>query len=158
METTEATRAPSHAHAAQTYEGGCFCGAVRFTVTGEPAVMGYCHCDSCRSWSASPVNAFTLWKPSALRVTQGAELVETFHKTPRSYRKWCKRCGGHLYNEHPQWDLVDVYAAVIPSFPFKPALHVNYQETRLPLHDGLPKMKDIPSEMGGSGLTIPEGI
>ena len=113
METTEATRPEAHTHAARTYEGACFCGAVKFTVTGEPAVMGYCHCDSCRSWSASPVNAFTLWKPDAIRVTQGAQLVETFHKTPRSYRKWCKRCGGHLYNEHPQWDLVDVYAGKI---------------------------------------------
>src|SRR5207249_6986507 len=42
----------------KTYKGSCFCGAVKFTVTGEPAAMGYCHCESCRSWSAGPVNAF----------------------------------------------------------------------------------------------------
>ena len=24
-----------------TYEGSCFCGAVKFTVSGEPAGMGY---------------------------------------------------------------------------------------------------------------------
>jgi len=33
---------------AKTYQGSCFCGAVQFTVTGEPAAMGYCHCSSCR--------------------------------------------------------------------------------------------------------------
>ena len=44
-----------------TFSGQCFCGAVQFTVTGEPAVQGYCHCESCRHWSASPVNALTLW-------------------------------------------------------------------------------------------------
>src|SRR5207253_10783538 len=27
------------------------------TVCGEPAAMGYCHCESCRSWSAGPVDA-----------------------------------------------------------------------------------------------------
>ena len=60
-----------------TYKGSCFCGAVRFAVSGEPAAMGYCHCESCRHWSAGPVNAFTLWKPEALQVTQGADNIGT---------------------------------------------------------------------------------
>ena len=139
-----------------TYKGACFCGAVQFTVTGEPAAMGYCHCDSCRKWSAGPLNAFTLWKPQALRITRGADNIASFAKTPRSNRKWCKVCGGHLFTEHPQWSLVDVYAAVIPEFPYKPAVHVNYQESRLALPDGLPKMQDLPKEMGGSGTVLAE--
>jgi len=138
------------------YEGSCFCGAVQFNVSGEPAVMGYCHCDSCRHWSAGPVNAFSLWKPNAVRVTRGADLIGTYTKTPRSNRKWCKACGGHVFNEHPGWELIDVYAAVIPTFRFKAGVHVNYEETVLPMHDGLPKFKDIPKEMGGSGDSIAE--
>ena len=137
-----------------TYKGSCFCGAVQFTVSGEPAAMGYCHCESCRSWSAGPVNAFTLWKPEALKVTRGADQIATFNKTPRSGRKWCKACGGHLFTDHPAWDLVDVYAAVIPDFPFKPGVHVHYQETKLRMSDRLPKMKDLPAEMGGSGVAL----
>jgi len=140
----------------QTYAGACFCSAVQFTVTGGPAAMGYCHCESCRSWSAGPVNAFTLWKPDALKVTRGADKIGSFNKTPRSARKWCKTCGGHLFTEHPQWQLTDVYAASIPSYPFTPGVHVNYQETKLRMKDGLPKMKDLPKEMGGSGETLPE--
>jgi hypothetical protein len=58
--------------------------------------------------------------------------------------------------EHPQWGLIDVYAAVMPDFPFRPGLHVNYQETRLQIKDGLPKMTDVPKEMGGSGASLPE--
>jgi hypothetical protein len=54
------------------------------------------------------------------------------------------------------WGLTDVYAAVIPGFPFRPAVHVNYQETTLHLKDGLPKLKDLPGEMGGSGAMIAE--
>ena len=52
------------------YKGSCFCGTVQFTVSGDPAGMGYCHCESCRSWSAGPVNAFTLWKPEAVQITR----------------------------------------------------------------------------------------
>lgn len=71
-------------------------------------------------------------------------------------RKWCKKCGGHLFTEHPAWNLTDVYAAVIPGFPYKPGVHVNYQETKLRIKDGLPKLKDLPKEMGGSGASLPE--
>ena len=136
------------------YKGSCFCGAVQFTVRGEPAGMGYCHCESCRSWSAGPVNAFTLWKPEAVEVTRGAELIGTFNKTPGSSRKWCRTCGGHLFTDHPGMGLIDVYAASIPDLPFKPGIHVHYGETRLRMPDGLPKMRDMPSEMGGSGITV----
>jgi hypothetical protein len=140
----------------KTYQGSCFCGAVKFTVSGEPAAMGYCHCESCRSWAAAPVNAFTLWKPESLRITRGADNIGTYNKTPKSSRKWCKTCGGHLFTEHPHWQLTDVYAGVIPEFPYQAGVHVNYQETRLHIKDGLPKLKDLPAEMGGSGVAIAE--
>ncbi len=138
------------------HKGSCFCGSVQFTVSGEPAAMGYCHCESCRTWSASPVNAFTLWKPDAVKVTTGVEHIETFSKTPKSFRKWCRKCGGHLFTHHPAMGLTDVYAAVIPTLQFRPALHVNYQEAKLRIKDGLPKMKDVPKEMAGTGVTLAE--
>ena len=133
------------------HTGECFCGSVKIEVTGKPEGMGYCHCQSCRSWSAAPVNAFTLWKTDAVRVTAGAEHVGTFQKTPRSLRQYCKRCGGHLMTIHPLWGLIDVYAATIPTLKFVPGVHVNYAETVLPMRDGLPKLKDFPAELGGSG-------
>jgi len=138
------------------YQGRCFCGAVELRVTGAPAAMGYCHCTSCRQWSASPVNAFTLWAPGAVTITRGADVLGSYSKTENSIRKWCKTCGGHVLTEHPKFGLIDVYAATIPDLPFEPALHVNYGETVLRLHDGLVKQKDFPKEMGGSGTTIPE--
>lgn len=52
------------------YHGSCFCGSVQFTVSGEPTAMGYCHCESCRHWSAGPVNAFSLWKPDAIQMSK----------------------------------------------------------------------------------------
>ena len=141
---------------ANTNKGKCFCGSVEFTVTGAPAALGYCHCSSCREWSAGPVNAFTLWPPEAVKVTKGADNIGVYHRTDKSLRKWCKTCGGHLFTDHPPWNLVDVYAAVIPSVKFKPGVHVHYQETVLPMADGLPKQKDLPKEMGGSGVLLAE--
>ena len=139
-----------------TYEGQCYCGAITIEVTGEAAGAGYCHCKNCRSWSAGPVNAFTLWPADAVKVTKGAELIGEYNANEQSYRQWCTQCGGHLLTRHPQWDLVDVYAATIPSYPFTPGVHVNYESTVLPMKDGLPKLKDFPAELGGSGEAIAE--
>jgi hypothetical protein len=139
-----------------THKGKCFCGTVEVEVQGEPEAMGYCHCSSCRSWSAAPVNAFTLWKPQSVKVTKGAEFVGSFMKTQNSRRQFCKRCGGHLMNEHPLLGLIDVYAATIPTLKFSPGVHVNYAETVLPMKDGLPKLKDFPAELGGSGVVVAE--
>ena len=142
--------------AAVAHKGACFCGTVQIEVTGEPAAMGYCHCSSCRSWSASPVNAFSLWKPEAIRVVSGAKNLATFSKTKFSERQYCSKCGGHLMNNHPPLGLVDVYAATIPTLRFTPSVHVNYAQTVLPIRDGLPKLKDFPSAFGGSGEAVPE--
>lgn len=137
-----------------SYTGKCFCGSVEFALTGEPVAMGYCHCSSCRHWSAGPVNAFTLWSPENVKITKGADKIGVYNRTERSLRKWCKSCGGHLFTDHPLWKLIDVYSAVISGLKFKPGVHVNYQETVLPIKDGLPKQKDFPKEMGGSGVLL----
>ncbi|HTP91287.1 MAG TPA: GFA family protein [Xanthobacteraceae bacterium] len=138
------------------HRGRCFCGAVEIEVDGAPEAMGYCHCASCRSWSAAPVNAFTLWKPETVKVTKGVEFVGHFMKTKMSDRQYCTKCGGHLMTDHPPLGLVDVYAATISSVTFSPGVHVNYAETVLPMKDGLPKLKDFPTEFGGSGVVVPE--
>lgn len=138
------------------YRGTCFCGDVEVTVTGEPKAMGYCHCDSCRTWSAGPVNAFSLWEPSQVAVAKGADKLGVYSKTEASDRKFCTSCGGHVLTDHPTLGLVDVYVAIMPEFKFDPAVHVHYQESVLEIADGLPKFKDLPAEMGGSGETIPD--
>jgi len=140
----------------QTYTGTCFCGAVEVVVTGEPVAMGYCHCASCRTWAAAPVNAFSLWKAGNVTVTRGESTLGEFHKAPQSQRKFCRTCGGHVMTSHPPWDLVDVYASILPELPFAPRVHLHYAEKTLALRDGLPKYKDVPKNMGGSGETLPE--
>ena len=145
------------------YIGHCFCGEVEFTLVGKPEVMAYCHCDSCRQWSASPVSGFTLWKPENIQIIKGKHSIDGFTGNPLSddqtivsNRSWCKECGGHLYTDHPTMGLVDVPSAVIDNFIFTPGFHVHYQESVHAMKDGLPKFKDLPQEAGGSGEQLAE--
>src|ERR1700719_3022120 len=119
------------------YKGQCFCGTVQLEVSGAPEGMGYCHCRSCRSWSGGPVNAFTLWKPDAVKVTAGAEHVGMFQKTALRQRQYCKKCGGHLMTNYAPLGLVDVFSSTLPTLKYGPGVHVNYAETVLPIKDGL---------------------
>ena len=105
---------------ATSHKGECFCGAVKIEVSGDPEAMGYCHCRSCRSWSGGPVNAFSLWKPEAVKVTAGADNIATFKKTDMSHRQYCKKCGGHLMTNHPPLGMIDVFAATLPTLKFAP--------------------------------------
>jgi hypothetical protein len=139
-----------------THHGSCFCGAVAIEATGLPANMGYCHCSSCRSYAGAPVSAFTLWPAASVKVVRGAELLATFTKTGFSHRKYCTKCGGHVFVDHPSLGLVDVHASTLPTVAFVPSVHLHYAETVLPIRDGLPKLRDFPSEVGGSGETMPE--
>ena len=66
-------------------------------------------------------------------------------------------CGGHRFTEHPGPGLIDVDAAVLDDFPYEPGVHVHYPEKSfLPLKDGLPKIRDLPGEMDGSGTSATE--
>lgn len=145
------------------HTASCFCGEIEFTLSGEPEAMAYCHCDSCRQWSAGPLSAFTLWKPENMKITKGADNLGGFTGNPLSdteevvsNRVWCKSCGGHVYTDHPTMGVIDVPAVVIRDFNFKPGFHVHYQESIHPMKDGLPKFRDLPAEAGGSGKQLTE--
>jgi hypothetical protein len=45
-------------------------GSVQIEVRGAPEARDYCRC-----WSASPINAFALWKPENVKVTKGNEFI-----------------------------------------------------------------------------------
>jgi hypothetical protein len=77
-------------------------------------------------------------------------------KTPMSDRQHCTRCGGHLMTGHPDFGLTDVRPTVLPTVAFTPTVHLHYGERVLPVRDGLPKLKDFPKEIGGSGDFIAE--
>jgi hypothetical protein len=139
-----------------THRGRCFCGGVEIEASGAPAVMGLCHCESCRSWLGAPVHGFTLWPQAQVTVVTGEDQLGLIKRTEASHRRFCRECGAAMLVGHPAIGLVDVMSVRLPSFDFQPALHVHYGEKVMSIKDGLPKYKDMPKDFGGSGETLPE--
>jgi len=140
----------------QQYIGSCFCGSVKFELSGAPKAMGYCHCSDCATWSAAPISGFSLWNPDSVKILKGSENIASFNKSEKSHRKFCRICGGHLMMEHPKINLIDIYPNAVPIFPHVPSMHVHYQEKSLAVLDGLPKYNDLPEMFGGTGKILQE--
>lgn len=72
-----------------TRSGGCLCGAVRYTVRGEPFKTGLCHCADCRKVTGSSFLAFGQWRAPFFHF-QGD--IATFDG-----RSFCPKCGSRLF-------------------------------------------------------------
>ena len=139
-----------------TRKSGCMCGAVQLELSGEPAVMTYCHCESCRGWLGAPVHAASLWPAASVKIVKGADKLGVYKRTEASHRKFCTSCGTPVLIDHPAMGMIDVPAGRIAGLAYKPGLHVHYGEKVMSVRDGLPKFNDFPKDFGGSGKTLPE--
>jgi len=52
--------------------------------------------------------------------------------------------------------VVDIRASALPSVAFEPKEHLFYSERVMNVPDGLPKFRDMPGEIGGSGQLVSE--
>lgn len=126
----------------------CACGAIEIRIEGSPAVMAFCHCDSCRSWLGAPLHAASLWTTENVTVAEGEAFVGMYKRTELSLRHFCTKCGSPVFVRHPALGLTDVPAGSISAFKFEPTIHVNYAERVLSMPDGLPKFAGMPAGDG----------
>ena len=75
--------------------GSCCCGAVKFTLSAPPTMMGTCHCTRCRKVGAS---TFVFVQRESLHLTEGADAIATYQpQAPYKYNRcFCKHCGTSL--------------------------------------------------------------
>ena len=49
------------------FEGGCYCGKIRYVAQGEPRLKAQCHCRECQYISGGAPNMFMLIAPQGFR-------------------------------------------------------------------------------------------
>ena len=69
--------------------GGCLCGALRFTATGQPYRTGICHCMDCRKNHGALFHASAIFPDTAVTITGE---VRTYRD-----RSFCPTCGSPVY-------------------------------------------------------------
>jgi hypothetical protein len=87
--------------------GGCFCGRIRYEVTGKPFHETSCHCSMCRRTTGAPFVAWFSVRPSELHFLMGEPA--RFRSSARATRSFCGHCGTQLTFQSDDWpDEIDV--------------------------------------------------
>ena len=91
---------------AQTYEGGCHCGRVRFRVTADLSRVTYCNCSMC----AKKGFLHLIVPPEKFELLSGKDALTTYRfNTGAAQHTFCATCGIHpFYVPRSDPDKIDV--------------------------------------------------
>lgn len=89
--------------------GGCYCGALRYTVDGVPVMKAQCHCRPCQYITGGGPNYFFIVPNEAYEYTNGApqRFARSDLDQPRT-REFCATCGTHMTTRLPHLPLTVV--------------------------------------------------
>ena len=95
--------------------GGCLCGRVRYSLTGDPAFSGLCHCRNCQRYTGSSFEAVVVYPASATSVEGELKTYQDTGDSGKSvFRRFCPNCGsGVLAEAQAMPDLVIVLAGTL---------------------------------------------
>ena len=87
--------------AGETIHGGCLCGGVRFTYSGELGgslgLVTVCHCVHCRKITGYAAGVVPLRAPG-FTITEGRDLIREYESSPGKMRAFCGHCGSPVYS------------------------------------------------------------
>ena len=86
-------------------EGGCLCGAVRFSVDEFCSDIFKCHCSKCRKAFGGASSAAALAQESAFNWLQGQDAIREYRKDKGFRRCFCPECGSLLPQFLPDYHL-----------------------------------------------------
>jgi hypothetical protein len=119
--------------------GGCLCGRVRYSVSGEPAFSGICHCRNCQRYTGSAFETVMAF-PAASVSVQGE--LKTYDDTGDSgqpvHRRFCPNCGSGVIAEVDVLPGLTIILAGTLDDPgaFKPTVDVYWSSVQPWVHAG----------------------
>jgi len=136
-----------------TFEGGCYCRAVRYTAEGAPILKAQCHCRECQYMSGGAPNMFLVMPTEGFRYTQGAPKTFTRSDLERPVtREFCSECGTHLTTRRLDLDAVILKVGTLddPSLYGQPrmAIFTVDQQAFHHIPDDLPRFERMPPRRG----------
>ena len=76
--------------------GECFCGSIKYTISGKVKDARSCHCSRCRKAFSSQASAYGLVDSNEFEWTQGKELLTSYESMVDFGLQFCSKCGSTL--------------------------------------------------------------
>jgi hypothetical protein len=94
---------------AETREGGCLCGLVRYRVTWPPQALVTCSCTNCQKQSGSALSVVGVARRNDLALTGTLTTFEDKGDSGKPvYRQFCARCGSPVLTDTPDAQAQDI--------------------------------------------------
>jgi len=126
--------------------GGCYCGAVGYSVADAFDYALICHCSNCRLVTGSAFKPFAGIARDRLTLTRGADSLMTYGDA-RTNNTHCAACGSLLYSVVNDGARVHVTLGTLIDTPtIRPTAHI-FAGSKAPWHeitDDLPQYHEFP--------------
>jgi hypothetical protein len=109
--------------------GGCQCGAVRYSVEGDPQHVALCHCRDCRKSAGAPMVSWAAFAEEQFTLEQGE--LTTFNSSGTALRSFCPKCGTGIAYRNAEYlpGIVDIQSATLDDPVVLPAgAHIQVAE------------------------------
>jgi hypothetical protein len=129
--------------------GGCLCGAVRYSLTGQVTLPNACHCHMCRRHHGA-LGVFIGAKRAAIEL-KGADNILWFQSSPGAERGSCKICGSKLFWRQTDGEAMDATVGSLDrqaDFELQSHIWVEHRGNYEVIADNLPKFS---ASMQGEG-------
>ena len=124
-----------------THEGGCFCGAIRYSIKGPIPPGAHCHCSMCRKSSGGTLVTWVMVPMERFTVTRGEPAI--YKSSEEAERSFCSNCGTQLIFRSKSEPLsVDITVSSLDEPQNHPPDRHIWSRSRLPwvrMDDGLPE-------------------
>src|SRR5262245_29720646 len=122
-------------------QGGCYCGRIRYEVTGTPFHESNCHCSICRRTTGAPFVAWFSVRPSEFRLLSGEPA--RFRSSAKATRGFCAHCGTQLTFQSDDWpDEIDITTCSLDhpdDVPARDHIFIGNKVRWIDVSDGLPQ-------------------
>lgn len=127
--------------------GGCLCGAVRYQLNGEPAMVAVCHCSTCQKNTGSAFSTNVAVPEGAVEIA--GESLATYEEqaggdSPPFFRSFCSRCGSPIFGRGDAYPgLVFIKGGTLDDASWvKPTVHIWCSEKQpwVLIGDGVPQL------------------
>lgn len=130
-------------------EGGCRCGAVRYTLAIETALPIYaCHCHQCQRWTGSAFSLQALVPETALTVSGPVVVYERVTEDRMSTQRICGTCHARIYNTNTRRPGIAVLRAgtldATEGLVCKAHIFTAYRQAWFALPDDVPQWPEAP--------------